>query len=469
MAEIPSLTPGQQWPSVTEYGRIAGFPNSVKTRMPLPADMNRLYSSLMEEDDVRVCKDIPDSACTRVPENFFRQVAATTLTNLGDTLTNPKTTLAWLMGVVGAPVALVAWLVPLRESGSMLPQLFIAAYIRHLARRKTIWIIGSLVQALALLAMGVVAWLSEGALAGVLILSCLIVFSLARGLCSVAGKDVIGKTVPKTRRGRMNGLASSLSGWLALGFGIYCLVWPPADDDTLFYAVLLLGSALLWVAAAAVYHFIDETPGATKGGANAFTEALGRIRLLRDDAPFRRFVITRALLLCSALSAPYYVLLGQELDSGLGMLGAFLVANGLATSLSSMVWGRMADRSSRQVMTRAALIASLLGPLVVALHLSSVLPPALHAWLFPAAFFVLGVAHAGVRVGRKTYVLDMAGGNKRTDYVAVGNTLIGLLLLFTGLFGLLSAALGAAGMLVLLSGIGLCGALLSFTLTDVNS
>lgn len=437
--------------------------------MPLPAKIDQLYNSLMEEEDARVCTDIPDSACSNVAQNFFRQVAATTLTALGDALSNPKTTLAWLMGAVGAPLALVAWLVPIRESGSMLPQLFIAAYVRQLQQRKPVWIVGSLVQAGALMVMGAAAWLTSGMLAGLLILGCLVVFSLARGLCSVASKDVIGKTVPKTRRGRLNGLASSLSGWLTLAFGIYCMIWPPADDNSLFYAILLIAAALLWVAASLIYRLIEEAPGATEGGANAVRQALGKISLLRDDAPFRRFVITRALLLCSALSAPYYVLLGQELNSGLGMLGAFLVANGLASSLSAWVWGRMADTSSKRVLIRAALLASLLGPVVVAVHLWVELPEALHAWLFPAAFFILGIAHAGVRVGRKTYILDMAGGNKRTDYVAVGNSIIGLLLLCTGFLGLLSSLIGAAGMLVLLSGIGLAGALLSFTLNDVQS
>ena len=103
--------------------------------MSLEPDLNGLYSKLMNEEDARVCKDIPDGACTNVPQNFFRQVLANTLTSLGDTLTNPKTTLAWLMGVVGAPVALVAWLVPIRESGSMLPQLLIASYVRRFKYR----------------------------------------------------------------------------------------------------------------------------------------------------------------------------------------------------------------------------------------------------------------------------------------------------------------------------------------------
>src|SRR5699024_163921 len=53
-------------------------------------------------------------------------------------------------------------------------------------------------------------------------------------------------------------------------------------------------------------------------------------------------------------------------------------------------------------------------------------------WFYPGAFFVLSIAHAGVRLGRKTYLVDMAGGNKRTDYTAVSNTVIGFLLLVTG-------------------------------------
>lgn len=430
-------------------------------------DLDTLYDTLMNEEDARSCADIPGSACTNVPSNFFRQVAATTLTGLGDALTNPKTTLAWLMGMVGAPVGLIACLVPIRESGSLLPQLFIAAQIRHLPLRKGIWIFGSLAQASALIAMGIVAWLAEGTLAGMLIVACLVAFSLARGLCSVAGKDVIGKTVPKRRRGRLNDVAGSLTGWLTLAFGIACMVWPPDDGDTLFYPGLLFVGATLWLCAAWVFRGIEEVPGATEGGRNGVSAALSRLQLLRDDTPFRRFVIARALLLCTALSAPFYVILAQDLHSGVGMLGAFLVANGLAGSLSSMVWGRLADRSSRRVMIAAALLGSLLGPVVLLVDHLAVLPQALQAGLFPVAFFVLGVAHNGVRIGRKTYVLDLGGGNRRTDYVAVSNSVIGLVLLATGLFGLLGPMIGAAGMLLLLSLIGLAGAIFALRLPEL--
>ena len=94
--------------------------------------LNQLYQYLVDEEDARVCKDIPEQACHYVPLNFFAFIIANALTKLGDELSNPKTVLAWLFSVVQAPVALVGLLVPIRESGSMLPQLLIAAYVRRL-------------------------------------------------------------------------------------------------------------------------------------------------------------------------------------------------------------------------------------------------------------------------------------------------------------------------------------------------
>lgn len=51
---------------------------------------------------------------------------------------------------------------------------------------------------------------------------------------------------------------------------------------------------------------------------------------------------------------------------------------------------------------------------------------------FPFLFFALSIAHSGVRLGRKTYLEDIAEGDQRTDYVAVSNTVIGVLLLLAG-------------------------------------
>jgi len=115
--------------------------------------------------------------------------------------------------------------------------------------------------------------------------------------------------------------------------------------------------------------------------------------------------------------------------------------------LSGPIWGRMADRSSRATLrTAMVVVALLLGTVVGFVALMDA--GAIDRLFFPAVLFLNGLAHAGVRVGRKTYLVNLGGGNKRTDYVAVGNTLIGVVLilagLLTGLIALISVHLTLA-------------------------
>lgn len=237
---------------------------------------------------------------------------------MGDAVASPKTTLAWVITVVGAPEFILGWLVPVRESGSLIPQLFIGGMVRRLALRKWVWVMGSVLQSAAILGIGAVVLLLEGKAAGFAILGLVIVFSIARGFCSVAYKDVLGKTVPMKKRGQLIG----------------------------------------WTASAA--------------GIGLFTFVLDRVAA----------------------------------------------------------------------------------------------PVAGSVWFLPLAYFVLAIAHSGVRIGRKIYVVDLASGNQRTDYVAISNSLIGVLLLAAGSVGALVPLIGNAGVIGLLALTGLAGALLGTTLPD---
>ncbi|MCK7546824.1 MFS transporter [Marinobacter koreensis] len=427
--------------------------------------IDQLYGLIANEEDARVCKDIPDEACREVPRNFFLILASNVLTKLGDLLISPKTVLAWLISAVGAP-ALVAWLVPIRESGSMVPQMVIAAWVRKKAIRKWFWTLGSFGQAASVVAMAASVWFLDGYSAGGGLIAALVVFSLARGFCSVSMKDVQGKCIPKTRRGRLSGLATTVGGTATVVMTAL-LFWNRGEPSLTFYATLLLLAAVLWVIAGFLFANVEEYAGETGGGANAMTEAIRSLSLLRDDAPFRHFVITRALLLCSALASPYFVVLAQR-ESDIGwMLGVFLLASSLASSLSASFWGWAADTSSRRVMIRGAAMASAvcLGVGFTALVAG---PDMGSVWFYPAAFFVLSIAHAGVRLGRKTYLVDMAGGNKRTDYTAVSNTVIGVLLLVTGGLTAWISTLSEVAVILVLGFMGLAGLISAVRLKEVT-
>jgi MFS family permease len=400
--------------------------------------------------------------------NFLLILTAQFTTKLGDALANPKTVLAWIMAAVEAPVGVTGMLVPIRESGSLIPQALVAGWISRRPIRKWIWVSGSLVQAACVAGMGVAALALEGLAAGVTIVALLALFSVARSFCSVAAKDVLGKTVPKHRRGRLNGFSVGAAGLVSILVGL-ALQLPLAQSGSVhIFGGLLISAGSLWILGALIYSRIGEQPGPTRNEHAGGAEVSQRLRLLVTDRSFRRFVVARALLLCTALSTPYYVLLARERIGGeSSLLGLFIVAGGLASLIAAPVWGQFADRSSRLVMSAAAAISGLTG--ISVFGVVAFLPElAAHAAFLPGAFFVASIAHDGVRVGRKTYLVDLADGNRRTDYVAASNTVIGVILLLAGLAGALSVIVTVAGVVLLLSLAGLIGAWLSARLREVQ-
>lgn len=416
-----------------------------------------------QDDDARACREIPDAACHAQPRNFRHTLAALTLTKTGDELSGARLVLAWLLLAVGAPEFLLALLVPIRESGALLPQLVVAAIIRRAPIRKTFWIAGNVVQGLCLMAMGGVALQFSGGLAGALIIGLLVIFSLARGVCSVAIKDVMGKTIDKGARGRLTGWATSAAGVLAIGAGV--LVQWAGQSGLSALAALLFAAGALWWLAAAIYTGVEEWPGATDGGRNALQEALSSLTLLRDDRPFRHYCLTRALLLSTAFAFPFYAAIASRHGAGdmVGLLGMLVVVSGMAGMVAAPLWGHWSDRSSRHVMMAAATLAGLLGLGVGIGEWRGQLTQA-PAMLLLAMYFVIAVAHHGVRIARSTYLIDLGHTGNRAAYTAVSNTLIGLLLLLGSGIGVLAHTLGIGAVLMALGGMALCAAVAAYRL-----
>ncbi|WP_105254119.1 MFS transporter [Pseudoalteromonas sp. T1lg75] len=417
----------------------------------------QLFTRLANTEDARACKGIDDAACKVVSGNYVTLLLSQVLSQFADALLNPKVTLPWLLHALNVPSAFIAWLVPIRESGSLLPQLAIADYVRSLPIRKWVWVFGAMVQALSIFAMVIVGLTLDSNLAGFAIIALLVIFSLARGFNSVAAKDVLGKTIPKKQRGGVSGYAASAAGFATITFGLG-LWYFQRHGDKASVLIALGAGALMWVLAALVYAKIDEYPGATEGGKNGLLHALGKLRLLIDDKPFAHFVLTRALLLCSALSAPFYIVLASEQGFNFSLLAVFLALSGFASLISGPFWGHLSDRSSKQVLVFASILVSVNGLLVylVATNLPSLLTS---TFFLPGMYLILTIAHQGVRLGRKTYLVDMADGNKRTDYVAVSNTVIGVCLLALGSLGFLGNWLNNAELILIYSLMGIAGAL----------
>ncbi len=398
--------------------------------------------------------------------DFLLILVSLVLTKLGDLLINPKTVLAWLGASAGVPASLIACLVPIRESGSMVPQSAIGSWLRRFPLRRSIWVSGSVAQGLCVVAMALALLILEGQPAGLALVCLLSVFSIARAFCSVTVKDIQGKTVPKGQRGRLSGWASTIAG-AATAVITVMFFMGEREPALLLYVTLLMIAAVAWFCAATAFHYVHEPPSAVDNARFSAVAAFSNLHLLWTDPLLRRFVLARCLFLGSALAAPFFTLLAFQQSESAWLFGSIMLASSIASLVSANFWGRLSDRSSKAVILSAGTTASATCLLFGGLNVF--LPDLISsAWLYPVGFFVLSIAHAGIRLGRSTYLLDIAEGNQRTDYVSVSNTFVGLVLLPAGAVTALTSMLSSGAVIMLLGTLAAAGVWVARGLPDVS-
>lgn len=391
-------------------------------------------------------------------------ISSLVLTKTADGLIDPKLVLTWLLSAIGAPGYVIGALVPVREAGALLPQLLLARQIEARRHRAIFWIAGSAIQGVAAVGIALAALFLSGATAGWVILGCLAVLAAARAACSASYKDVLARTVEKGQRGKVSGTAGTVASTTVFAFALLLSfgIWP-RDPAAIAAAVFLAGA--LWLVAAFVFSRLDEP--AAEVEEDGEQSLRGLVDPLWEDRELQIYIATRALLISTALAPPFLVMLGN-LDGGeLGNLGALMIASSLAAIVSSYLWGALSDRSSRQTLIIASTGAAL--TYFAAAAVGSTGARSVLAYATPALIFAAQIAYQGARAGRKTHLTDMETDGRTSVYTALSNSVIGVMLLFGGLLGLVADAFGPGIVLAVLGLLSVFASLTAWRLTEVQS
>ncbi|WP_108386065.1 MFS transporter [Yoonia sediminilitoris] len=372
-------------------------------------------------DDQAADPDLPQKAQDAEAGNFLRHVLSLGASKIADGLIDPKLVLSWLLTHLGAGAFWTGLLVPVRESGALLPQLLTSPVIARAQVRKWFWVGGAFVQGLSAAAIAVAALTLDGAAAGPVIVGLLALLAIARSVCSASYKDILGKTVGKSRRGTATGVASSAAAVGVIAFAALLLTGL-GDRFVIVISAIFLAAAF-WAMGAVILATLREA-GTDAEVADICFVPFG---LLRDRPQLTRFIVVRSLLVGTALAPPYLVMLNP--DSGFGALGALVLASAAAALVSSYVWGRLSDRSSRRVLQMAGIAGGVALLLVIGLEFAGLIGVPL---VLPVLLFGLMISYQGVRNGRSTHLVDMAGPQDRAQYTALSNTIVGLVLMIGG-------------------------------------
>lgn len=322
--------------------------------------------------------------------------------------------------------------------GYPLPQLFIARYIvRH--DNKKWWFVGPNipVRFMMLIFAAITVWLGKDQLHLILLafFICYSIMAFGDGLVGVPWADLTGTSLDNRWRARMFGSAAAVTGVVMLMVAplIGVVLGKNGPEFPNNYAILFGASGIIFALSILPGLFFHELPGGKAvekiPPITEFLPDLGRV--LRDDSPFRAYILVRIFTSLFMMADPFYI---GFATTELGVSSAVAVPNLVAMLTIGSVGG--------------ALLYTWLGArnnlLYIQLALSSVilLPVcALLAGMFGPVVLYIGFLVSGLASGSNLFscyinwLVGYAHPDQRPIYVGLANTIAAVVSMIAPVMG----------------------------------
>jgi MFS family permease len=301
------------------------------------------------------------------------------------------------------------------------PQLFMAARAEALGRKKP-WVVRvSVFERVPwlILGLGILLWPEAPAwFSYAFLVAMLLAAQGAVGVASPAWRAMLANVVHPDRKGLMFGLGSSFGGLMGAAGALLAryildtVAFPRSFG--LCFLLAFAGQALSWTFLT-LNREPERPPDRPRARLGSYLRELPEV--LRRDANFARFLISQVLVILGTLGVTFYVVYGRE---AFGVSDSFaatltmvaLTSQALGTPLLGWWGDRFGHRSAIEV---AALLCAAAGLVMV------IAPGA--GWMY-AAFALLTLSDAGIKVARPSLTMDLGAGGRVPTYVALTTTLL---------------------------------------------
>ena len=317
----------------------------------------------------------------------------------------------------------------------LITQLLFAGFLASRPRKKPFLILGLYLRVVTLAGMGYTLSISDTvdpAWLLLLVFFWLSVFSISGAFAGISYTDILGKTLPRSKRGRfliVKQLIAS-SGMLISAFIVRRIVitFPYPHNFTIIFFV---AAGLLFVAGFG-FLAIKEAPGKASHISGTIRTLKAIPRILKSDPNLRNYILAINLMGLSLTIIPFYMVLSKTLFVLTPtLIGNFLLMQFLGMILSTFIWNGVVRKYRFK---GVAISGSLLGGLLpfMVLWLSG-FGPAFFQW----SFFLAGTLISGVRIAYEGVLLEITTNDNRAVYAGIS----GALSLTTAVFPILAGIL----------------------------
>jgi len=375
---------------------------------------------------------------------------------LAEALIDPPVVLTWFVSQLTASNLLIGLVSPLGRALWSLPQVFFSNYLQRLPRKMPVYRVSAVIRILAWLALAGFVWFLDDPL--LLLIAFFVLYSVARAASAPGGLvfyDVVAKTIPSRRRGSFFAWRQLLGGLLGLAGGVIVrsVLDDPAFPFPRGHALLFLMYCVSVGVGMGGLIAVREPAGATSAGSVTIKQQMRRAGLLlQSDSVYRRYMAAQVSLQMSNLAQPFLVVYAKEyLGAPEGMVGIYVTTRVAAFLLANLFWGSLSDRRGNRLVLQLLCLGNGLVQILALLTIWGVamLPQVQSNWLPYAVLpvvFVSGAVLPAYTMAGTNFLLELVNEAERPLYLGFYNTVIGAVVLLSGLGGLLLDTLGFGGM-----------------------
>ena len=361
---------------------------------------------------------------------------------IGMAFISPGTVIPGFLDALNAPSFIIGLVSTLQSASWLLPQLFAARYLADKPLKKPYILRPAAIGRSLILVLAILIW-ATGArppwLTIVLVTLVVIGFWSSDGLASVPWFDLLSKSIPPTRRGRLTGVGQVMSGLMGFAAG-FLVEWMLSERGPAFpdnYALLHLLGFLMFAGSFLAIAMTVEKPGVSAQRVPSWQEFLPRLwRVLKEDSTYRHYIIARQVYGLGALAMPFYMTFALDrLGLPAQVAGRYTSIGLVGSILAATLFGWLNERYGSKLVIAIGVVVSTLAPVSALMTPRLPFEPSLVAWGYGLVFFLSSAAMSSMMPGWMTYVLEHAPEAERPSYVGLTNTINGINVLLSALGG----------------------------------
>jgi hypothetical protein len=426
------------------------------------------------ETDRTATRQIAFEDSTYLEKNFRLGVVNGVLNTIGETLMDPTLVVVAFLSVLTQSPLILGLAVPLRDGAWALPQFWVSCYLQNIPNKISVY---RKISYLRIAAWGLLAATVNFVRSpNIILVAFLVVFtfsSLINGLGGLPFMEVVAKTIPPERRGEFFAWRLAVGGLGSIGASILVRILLDPAGLIKFpgnYGILATGYFIFASSGVLFFNHIKETSDSEiQPRVSAGIQFRHAINLFGKNKAHRQFISMWSLLLIAGVATPFFAIyVQQQLGGSKAMIGIYLGVYTATNLLVNLIFGSVSKKiGNGRIMVIACICGLMMSLMVLLLSIVAVplrISSETASYLLIPVFVLSGMRTSGIGVSGNSLMLDISPATERSLFVGFTNSLLGIVLLATGLGGLIMNSFGfqvlvvitiLANGLAMIQGIGL--------------